>query len=66
MDFLGKLIGVVLLIIIVAMLMSLPIMWMWNYLMPEIFGLIEIGFGQALAMSFLSSALFKSSSSSSN
>lgn len=57
--------GVLIMAMILAILMALPVMWLWNYLMPELFGLATIHFWQALAMSMLSSILFKGSSSSS-
>jgi len=49
----------VLLIVGMSFLMAYPIMWLWNWLMPEIFGLIEISVGQALGLSVLSSLLIK-------
>lgn len=51
-------------IAVICILIAFPVMLLWNWLMPEIFGLIEISFWQALGLCFLSSALFKSSSSS--
>lgn len=51
----------ILTIVIVGLLAALPTMWLWNWLMPEIFNLIEITFGQALGLVVLSSILFKSS-----
>jgi hypothetical protein len=51
---------------IVAVLVAFPVKWMWNYLMPELFGLKEIGFWQALAMFVLCGLLFKPTSSSSS
>ncbi len=44
-----------------ALLLALPIMWLWNWLMPLIFGLIKINFWQALGLGLLSGLLFKSS-----
>lgn len=44
----------------VAILMALPTMWLWNYLMPDLFSTPEIGFLQALALNTMSSILFKS------
>ena len=49
---------------LLAMLCSLPVYWLWNGLMPDIFGLKEITWLQALGLSLLSSLLFKSSTSS--
>lgn len=48
-----------------CLFMAVPVMLLWNWLMPEIFGLIEISFWQALGLCVLSSALFKSSTTSS-
>lgn len=56
-----------LLIVIVAffaLLLAFPTMWLWNWLMPVIFGLTKITFWQAVGINFLSGILFKSSSSS--
>jgi hypothetical protein len=50
---------------LIAALVALPVMWLWNYVMPYIFKLPELDFYHALAVSFLCSLLFKDSSSSS-
>ena len=47
-----------------ALLMAWPVMLLWNYVMPDVFGLTVITFWQALALSMLASFLLKSSSSS--
>ena len=47
------------LIIIIALVISIPVFLLWNWLMPEIFGLTEITFWQAMGVSALSSILFK-------
>ena len=47
-----------------GLLFAFPTMWLWNYLMPDLFGLKVIGFEQALCMNMLSGMLFKSSCSS--
>ncbi len=57
---------VVLFLVFAALLMGLPLMWLWNWLMPELFGLKTIGFWQAVGLNFLSSILFKSSTASSS
>ncbi len=51
--------------LVVALIMALPVMLLWNVLMPDLFGLTTITFWQALGISVLCSILFKSSSSSS-
>lgn len=43
---------------IMACVMGYPVMWFWNYTMPEIFGLPEVDFLHALALNVLSGALF--------
>ena len=48
---------------ILIILYALPVMLLWNWLMPTIFGLTKITFLQALGLSLLSSFLFKSISS---
>lgn len=52
-------------LVVVALLVALPLKWLWNWLMPELFNLQQITFWQALGLSLLSSILFKSSTSSS-
>lgn len=53
-------------IFVVALIASLPVYWLWNGLMPDIFGLKEITWLQALGLSLLTSMLFKPSSTSSS
>ena len=45
--------------ILVTVLTSLPFQWLWNWLMPVIFGLPEITVLQALGLILLSNVLFK-------
>lgn len=49
-----------------AILMGFPTMWLWNYVMPYVFGLTPITLYQAIAINFLSSILFKSNVSINN
>lgn len=58
-DFIAGLIGFIVIIAIVCALVAFPVMWLWNWLMPMIFGLVEINFAQALGLSLLCSFLFK-------
>jgi len=50
---------------IVSLAMAFPVMLLWNWLMPVIFGLTSIGYWQAFGLMILSTLLFKSSVSSS-
>ena len=47
-----------------ALLVGLPMMLLWNWLMPSIFSLRIISFWEAVGMSTLAGLLFKSSDSS--
>lgn len=53
---------VITIVVIIAMLilMAYPTMWLWNWVMPTIFGLTKITFWQAFGINLLSSLLFKS------
>lgn len=51
--------------VIVAILLALPTMLLWNWLMPTIFGLIKIGLGQAFGMNLLAGIFFQRGSSDS-
>ena len=54
--------GLIVFAIALGALLILPIMWCWNYVIPDLFGLENITWKQALALSMLSSMLFKSTS----
>ena len=51
--------------LILALILALPTTWLWNWLMPSIFGLREITFLEALGLNALSAILLKPSVSSS-
>jgi len=59
-------IGFVFLAVALALLMALPVYYLWNALMPEIFGLTTVTFWQALSISLLSACLFAHRSSTSS
>jgi hypothetical protein len=56
-------IGILMLAVI---LFGAPLMVLWNWLMPTIFGLPEIGFWQACGLQLLATILFKSTSFKTN
>lgn len=60
MNLLAALIMGIALLFFVAALMSLPVMLLWDWLMPTIFGLPEITWFQAWGLLFLCGLLFKS------
>ena len=45
-------------------ILALPVMWLWDAVIPSIFGLQEITWGQAWCLSLLCNFLFKSHTSS--
>ena len=59
MDVLKGLFTVIGILGMVALILGVPLMLLWNWLMPDIFGLTEITFWQAVGLNFLSSILFK-------
>lgn len=46
--------------ILMEIVMGFPTMFLWNILMPEIFGITKISLYQAIGINFLSMILFKS------
>jgi hypothetical protein len=60
MNVIGLIVGGILVLFVVAALMSLPVMLLWDWLMPTIFGLPEITWFQAWGLLFLCGLLFKS------
>ena len=47
-------------------LFALPVMWLWNFVIPEVFKLPMLNFYQAWALLLLTSLLVKSSGGSSS
>lgn len=65
---LGVMFGTVFLVMysVISLIAAIPTYFLWNWLMPNIFGIKAITFLQAWGINFLTSILFKSSSSSKN
>lgn len=61
METLLKILGGIALIAILAIVFSFPTMWLWNWLMPTLFGLVKINWVQALGLNILSGILFRNS-----
>lgn len=66
MEALVLILGAVALMFAFAAVMSLPVMLLWDWLMPTIFGLPEITWLQAWGLMFLCALLFKSNVSKSS
>jgi hypothetical protein len=64
--FFGAILSLALIFLVIAIITAVPLMLLWNWLMPELFHLPTISILQAFGLSILSSILFKSSSSSSS
>jgi hypothetical protein len=58
------LLGVIVVGALVCVIMGLPLMILWNWLMPTIFGLTTITFWQAIGLNILATILFQSHTSS--
>lgn len=56
---------VVVMVLVLGVVFAFPVMWLWNWLMPTIFGVKTITLWQAWGILVLSGMLFKSSSVSS-
>lgn len=48
------------LLLLSSILLAFPTMFLWNWLMPDIFGLVKIDLYQAMGINFLTNILFKS------
>ena len=63
----GALVAIVVFIVAFGLLMSLPVMWLWNgCLVPAVSGVKEMGWLQSWGMLVLCGLLFKNSSASSS
>lgn len=59
----GMFLGVIF-VALCALVLGLPLMALWNWLMPMLFGLIKITFWQAIGLNILAGILFGRSSAS--
>jgi len=66
MEYLGEILGIVAIICLVCLLLGLPLMLLWNWLMPMLFGMPYLTFWQAVGLNILSTILFKSTSTTTN
>jgi hypothetical protein len=56
----GMALGGVIIAAGMALILGFVVMWLWNWLMPDIFGLTKITFWQAWGLVVLAHILFKS------
>jgi cadmium resistance protein CadD (predicted permease) len=59
MEKLIVILGAMALIVLAALLFAFPVKWLWNWLMPDLFGLVKITVWQALGLNLLSGFLLK-------
>jgi hypothetical protein len=57
---LGVVLGVIGVLFLYALLLAFPTYFLWNWLMPDIFGLSKIDIFQALGLNCLAHIFFKS------
>ena len=67
MDYISKwlseVIAISIIAIIMALIMAIPVMFLWDWIMPALFGLGTITLFQAWGLSVLCALLFKNNSS---
>jgi uncharacterized membrane protein len=63
MNAFNAIVGALVLVVIFSLLCALPVMWLWDWLMPTIFNLKEITLFQAWGLSALCGLLFKNNTS---
>lgn len=63
---LGTVFAVLAVMLIYAVIVGVIVMWLWNAVVPEIFGLAKIGWQNAFLLTLLCQFLFKGSSYSSS
>lgn len=54
----GVIIGILALFIGILLFCSWAVQWLWNSFVPDIFGLVELTYGQAMSLFILCSFLF--------
>lgn len=64
-DVLSGLLAFIAIVALICILLGLPLMLLWNWLMPELFNLPQIDFWQAVGLQLLATLLFKNTNTSS-
>ena len=66
MEYLGGILGIVAVVCLACLILGLPLMLLWNWLMPMLFGMPYLTFWQAVGLNILSTILFKSTTTTTN
>lgn len=53
--------GAIVILLIASTILTLPVYWLWNWLIPSIFGLRAVSMLEALGLLMLSGLLFRPS-----
>jgi len=61
LEILTKILKILFMIILISLILSLPTWLLWNWLMPDIFGLPKINLLQTIGLLLLSNLFFNSS-----
>jgi len=64
MQIIGTIVAAIAFLVGLSLIMALPTMLLWDWLMPELFGLKEVTLFQAWGLNFLCGLLFKSNNTS--
>lgn len=64
MDLIAKILIAIVTALVISLLITIPVYYIWNDLIPSLLSLRKITFAEALELSCLCSCLFKSTSSS--
>ena len=59
-EFIGIIANLIIGVVIASVIMGFILVFAWNWSMPAVFGLPEIGLLQAISLSFVGNILFKS------
>ena len=62
----GMIVAVFVIAFLFGMLMAWPLMWIWNWMMPDLFGMPTLTYWQAFWGSFMAKLIFPSGSYSSS
>ena len=57
-ELVGILVVAMIVFIGIDFILAIPTMYLWNWLMPKIFGLCKIGYWQAFGLSLLAGLIF--------
>jgi hypothetical protein len=66
MEYLGGILAIVAVVCLACLILGLPLMLLWNWLMPMLFGMPYLTFWQAVGLNILSTILFKSTTTTTN